>query len=217
MTGVTLGFIPEPLSVPLSVHLAVAQNTGDRGRIAQIQADKNLHRGDRPHRAALRNAVRTSLPGQHVLLDGHLRLLADPGPGHERGCLPGRDRRRELHVQQSCQSALDNPGALYDPARNRHEAYRRRRLAKALSVDVSQIIKKMSLLDGICPEAAELLGDRQFSPDLVRAIRKMKPTRQVECVELMVAANNVSVAYAEALLGGDACSAACGGKEAAQS
>jgi hypothetical protein len=28
----------------------------------------------------------------------------------------------------------------------------------------------------------------------------MKPTRQVECVELMVAANNVSVSYAEALL-----------------
>jgi hypothetical protein len=28
----------------------------------------------------------------------------------------------------------------------------------------------------------------------------MKPTRQVECVELMIAANNVTVPYAEALL-----------------
>jgi hypothetical protein len=45
-----------------------------------------------------------------------------------------------------------------------------------------------------------LLKDRQFSPELVRAIRKMKPTRQVECVELMIAANNVTVSYAEALL-----------------
>lgn len=74
------------------------------------------------------------------------------------------------------------------------------RLAKALSVDVSQIIKRMALLDGICAEATELLKDRQFSPELARALRKMKPTRQVECVELMVAANNLSVSYAEALL-----------------
>ena len=74
------------------------------------------------------------------------------------------------------------------------------RLAKALAVDVSQILKRMALLDGICAEAAELLKDRQFSPELVRALRKMKTTRQVECVELMTAANNLSVAYAEALL-----------------
>lgn len=31
-------------------------------------------------------------------------------------------------------------------------------------------------------------------------LRKMKPTRQVECVELMVATNNITVAYAQALL-----------------
>ncbi len=74
------------------------------------------------------------------------------------------------------------------------------RLAKALSVDTTQIVKKMNLLEGICPEAVDLLRDRQFSTELARALRKMKPTRQVECVELMIAANNVTVAYAEALL-----------------
>lgn len=52
-------------------------------------------------------------------------------------------------------------------------------LAKALSVDVSHIIKKATLLDGICPEAADLLKDRQFSAEISRVIRKMKPTRQV--------------------------------------
>ena len=73
-------------------------------------------------------------------------------------------------------------------------------LAKALSVDVSHIIKKATLLDGICPEAADLLKDRQFSAEISRVIRKMKPTRQVECIELMVSANNITVSYAEALL-----------------
>ena len=74
------------------------------------------------------------------------------------------------------------------------------RLAKALNVDVSHIMKKMNLLEGICPEAAELLKDRQFSAELGRVLRKMKPTRQIECTELMVSANTLSVAYAEALL-----------------
>jgi hypothetical protein len=74
------------------------------------------------------------------------------------------------------------------------------RLAKALSVDVSHILKKMNLLEGICPEAAELLEDRQFSAEMARVVRKMKPTRQIECIELMTSANNMTVAYAEALL-----------------
>lgn len=45
-----------------------------------------------------------------------------------------------------------------------------------------------------------MMVDRQFSTELSRVIRKMKPTRQIECVELMVSANNLTVAYAEALL-----------------
>jgi len=67
-------------------------------------------------------------------------------------------------------------------------------------VDVRSIAKKATLLNGICPEAAELLKDRQFSPDIARVLRRMKPTRQVECVELMISANNLSASYAEAML-----------------
>ena len=74
------------------------------------------------------------------------------------------------------------------------------RLANALTVDVSHIIRKMNLLDGICAEAATLLKDKHFSAHLGSVIRKMKPTRQVECIELMVATNNITVAYCQALL-----------------
>ncbi len=38
------------------------------------------------------------------------------------------------------------------------------------------------------------MKDKHFSVELGRVIRKMKPTRQVECLELMVAANNFSIA-----------------------
>ena len=74
------------------------------------------------------------------------------------------------------------------------------RLAQALNVDVSSINKRAQLLQGICQEAIELLADRQFSPEVTRELRKMKPIRQVECVELMVAANTVTLSYAKALL-----------------
>ncbi|QTN27473.1 RepB plasmid partition [Rhodoferax sp. AJA081-3] len=56
------------------------------------------------------------------------------------------------------------------------------------------------MLHDICAEAAGLLKDQHFSANIGGVIRKMKPTRQIECVELMVATNNITVAYAQALL-----------------
>ena len=64
----------------------------------------------------------------------------------------------------------------------------------------ASIREEKSLLDGICPDAAEILKNRKFQVGTVRAIKQMKPIRQVEMVELMVAANNFSRTYAWALL-----------------
>ena len=44
------------------------------------------------------------------------------------------------------------------------------------------------------------LTSRKLRRSLVRVIRKMKPTRQVECVELMLSSNNLTVAFARAML-----------------
>ena len=72
--------------------------------------------------------------------------------------------------------------------------------AKALDVDISHILKKLNLLDGVCSEAAALLRDQNFSANLSGVLRKLEPTRQIECVELMLSASNITVAYAQALL-----------------
>ena len=56
------------------------------------------------------------------------------------------------------------------------------------------------MLDGIAPQAIALLQDQQFTPDVTRILRNMKPARQVEAVELMVASGTISVAHADALL-----------------
>jgi len=45
-----------------------------------------------------------------------------------------------------------------------------------------------------------LLQDHQFTPDVTRLLRKMKSARQIEAVELMIAANSITASHADALL-----------------
>src|SRR5207248_8685372 len=74
------------------------------------------------------------------------------------------------------------------------------KLARALNVDIKRIKTKRSLLDGVCPEVAEMLKDKSIDTDVFTLLRKMKPMRQIEAVELMLAMNNHSARYAHALL-----------------
>lgn len=78
------------------------------------------------------------------------------------------------------------------------------RIASALNVNVDSIRRKRNLLDGVCKEAVELLKDRRVSPRAFAALRKMKPVRQVEAAELMIASNMYSGRFAAALLLGTA-------------
>src|SRR5450830_423937 len=198
MSKVLVGFDLEPLMVSIDkilpsrktpVGIATSKKFMQiRSSIAEIGLIEPLSVGP----VAAKN-------DQHVLLDGHIRLIA----------------LRELNISEvQCLVATDDESYTYNSRINRlstiqeHYMIRRaiqrgvtpERLAKALSVDTRTITRKMTLLEGICPEAAELLKDRQFATDISRVLRKMKPTRQVECVELMVSANTITVAYAEAML-----------------
>jgi ParB/RepB/Spo0J family partition protein len=198
MTGVTLGFIPEPLSVPLSSILpsrrlppTVAESRNFRKIKSSIEEVGLVE--------PLSVTPADKASGHYVLLDGHLRLLA---------------MQNLAFTEAECLVATDDETYTYNNRVNRlstiqqHVMIRRvvdrgvspERLAKALAIDVATVLRRLSLLDGICKEAADLLADRQFSLELSRVLRKMKPMRQVECIELMIAANTVTVRYAEALL-----------------
>ena len=74
------------------------------------------------------------------------------------------------------------------------------KLARALNVDIKRIKTKRTLLDGVCPEVAEMLKDKSVDTDVFTLLRKMKPLRQIEAVELMSAMNNFTARYAHALL-----------------
>ena len=198
MSRPPLGFIPEPITLALDRILPsrkTSEGLNTSRKFKQIMASMEAVGLIEP----LSVGKADKATGQHILLDGHMRLLA---------------LRQLGYVDAPCLIATDDESYTYNNRINRissiqeHHMLRRavergvspERLAKALNVDISQIHKKVSLLEGICPEAVEMLKDQHFSANLGSVLRKLKPTRQVECVELMLTANNMTVAYAEALL-----------------
>ena len=197
MSKPPLGFVPEPLLLPLSAILPLRKSPvglQTSRKFKQILASMESVGLIEPLSVGKPNRT-----GQYILLDGHTRLVALEQLGFDKA---------------PCLVATDDESYTYNNRINRltsiqeHMMIRRavergvapEKLAKALDVDITHIIKKLNLLDGICPEAAELLRDLTFSPNLVATLRKLKPTRQIECVELMVSANNITVAYAQALV-----------------
>lgn len=198
MSKISIGFDLEPLTVPVDkillsrktpVGVATSRKfTQIRSSIQEIGLIEPLSVGPANPKT-----------GQHILLDGHIRLIALQELNHsEVPCLVATDD--ESYTYNSRINRLSSIQEHYMIRRAIKRGVTPERLAKALSVDTRTITRKMALLDGICPEAAELLKDRQFATGISQVLRKMKPTRQVECVELMVAANTITIAYAEAML-----------------
>jgi hypothetical protein len=138
-------------------------------------------------------------PGKYLLLDGHIRLeiLKEQG-----------------EIEVVCLVSLDDEAFTYNKRVSRitvaqehkmiREAVERgisdERIARTLNVDVSTIRRKRLLLNGVCPEAADLLKDQHASVHVFCLLKKMLPLRQIESAQLMVAMNNFSLPYAKALL-----------------
>lgn len=197
MSKPPLGFVPEPLVLPLSSVLPSRKTP--EGLLASRKFKQITASIEAVGLIEPLSVGKPNREGRHILLDGHTRLVALKQLGFDKA---------------PCLVATDDESYTYNNRINRlssiqeHLMIRRavergvtpEKLAKALDVDISHIIKKLNLLEGICPEAAELLRDQTFSANLGAVLRKLKPTRQVECVELMVSANNITVAYAQALV-----------------
>lgn len=137
--------------------------------------------------------------GLYLLLDGHLRLEVL------------KDIKQE---EAPCLISTDDEGFTYNHKINRISSIQEHfmilnaikkgaseeRIAKALNVNIAKIREKRDLLKGISSETVTLLKNRPISPKAINELRKMKPLRQIEVAELMIAANNFTVPYAKALL-----------------
>ena len=145
-------------------------------------------------------AVAKSTDGDGLmLLDGHIRhaVLTDLGETEVR-CLLARDD--EAFTYNKRVNRLATIQEHYMIVRALDRGVSEEKIARALNVDVKSIRRRRSLLDGICPEVVELLKDGSVNPVTFEVLRKMKPVRQIEVAELLLATNNFTSSYAKALL-----------------
>jgi RepB plasmid partitioning protein/ParB-like nuclease domain len=137
----------------------------------------------------------------YALLDGHLRM----------------DALREMGVREVvCLVSTDDEAFTYNKYISRLTTIQEHRmilraikrgvseekLARALNLNVANIVRKRDLLKGICPEAADLLKDKMVASNVFKILRRMKPMRQIEAATLMGDANLYSFTYVQALLAG---------------
>lgn len=198
MTQPHLGFIPDPMTISFD-RLLPSHKTPEglliSRKFKQIVSSIDAIGLIEP----LTVAKADKGSGMHLLLDGHIRMFALQQLGFtDAPCLVATDD--ESYTYNNRVNRLSTIQEHFMIRRAVDRGVTPARLAKSLELDLEHITKKINLLDGICSEAVRILRDQQFSANLSPVLRKMKPTRQVECVELMVATNNITVAYAQALL-----------------
>src|SRR6201987_654369 len=137
--------------------------------------------------------------GPYMLVDGHLRHAALADLGHsEAPCLIADDDEAFTYNKRVNRLATIQEHYMIVKAIERGVS--EEKLARALNVDIKRIKTKRTLLDGVCPEVAGLLKDKSVDTEVFALLRKMKPLRQIEAVELMSAMNNFTARYAHALL-----------------
>lgn len=141
----------------------------------------------------------TANPETFHLLDGHLRVEIS----REQGigaivCLVATDDEAFTYNKRVNRLAIIQEHKMIMTAIAK--GVPEERLARALNVNISSIRSRRRLLEGICSEAADLLRDKHVPIHSFNQLRKLKPMRQIEAAELMVAMNRFTISYAKSLV-----------------
>lgn len=136
-----------------------------------------------------------------LLLDGHIRVevLRDLGT-REVECLVSTDDEAYTYNKRISRLAPVQEHKMILKAIDR--GVPEEKIAAALDLNLQTIRRKVRLLEGLCDEAVSILKDKPCTTAVFEVLRKMKPLRQIEAAELLVNANNYSVAYVSAILAG---------------
>ncbi len=135
----------------------------------------------------------------YILLDGHLRLEALKEMGEtEVSCLISTDDETFTYNKHVNRLSIVQEHRMILRAVER--GVPETKIAKALNVDVGSIVRKRNLLEGICPEAADMLKDKMVASGTFPILRRMNSMRQIEAATLMNDAKVYSLSYARALL-----------------
>jgi hypothetical protein len=134
----------------------------------------------------------------YFLLDGHIRLEVLKQLGHtEVRCLVAtEDETYTYNKRINRMTTIQEHAMILKATKN---GVSERRIATVLEMDVGSIRQKRDLLNGVCKEVAEILKTRHVAIRVFSFLKKMKPMRQIEVAELLVATGNFSVPYVKAL------------------
>ena len=193
---VDLGFNTETQAVPLS-NILPSKLIDDK--IKQTKKYKQILNTMRQIGLIEPIVVHQQKNGSYLMMDGHLRLAALQDIGaSEANCLIATDD--EAFTYNKRISRLSTIQEHYMIRQALKRGVSEERLSKTLGINVRRIKEKQQLLKGICKEVEDILKTRPNVGGTLNVLKKMKPIRQIEVVELMVTANNYSASYAKALL-----------------
>jgi hypothetical protein len=142
------------------------------------------------------------MPGKqerYRLLDGHIRIdiLQERGD-KDVVCLVATDDEAITYNKRISRMAIVQEHKMILKALEKGVS--EERLARALNVNIGSIRQKRRLLDGICDEVVKLLQDRMVPINTFNELRKLRPMRQIEAAETMIAMNKFSWPYAKSLV-----------------
>lgn len=150
--------------------------------------------------------------GSYLLMDGHMRLKALQELGRtEAFCLVANEDDPFTYNDKVNRLSLIQEHAMI--VRAIEHGVTPEQISKALSVDASKVKASLNLLDGIDPEAVEILKAKPITAAALRLFRKAKPMRQVDMAQLMVSGSNYTRAYADALIIGTPAEQLVGGSK----
>ena len=140
-------------------------------------------------------------PGHYLIMDGHLRYFALKEIGaKEADCIISHeDESFTYNSKINRISPIQEHAMIMKAIKN---GVSPERIAAALNLKLDKVRDTMNFLNGIHPEAVEILKDKQIAQSAFRFFRKVTSLRQIEMAELMVSANIFSGGYAEALVMG---------------
>ena len=138
-------------------------------------------------------------PGEYLLLEGHVRLeiLKSLGVTEAKCLLSTDDEAYTYNRHVNYIPAVAQHFMLLEALKN---GLTEERIAVALDVSIESIRMRRDMLNGICPEAVQILIDKSVSAQVFAILRKMKAIRQIEAAEHMVAGGTYSIPFAKALL-----------------
>jgi len=138
-------------------------------------------------------------PGEYLLLEGHVRLeiLKSLGVTEAKCLLSTDDEAYTYNRHVNYIPAVAQHFMLLEALKN---GLTEERIALALDVSIESIRARRDMLNGVCPEAIQVLIDKPVTPQVFSILRKMKAIRQIEAAEHMVAGGTYTIPFAKALL-----------------